>query len=408
MFLLLGKGVANNGCKRLLDKYQIKYDYLNIDEITTCDYEYIVKSPGISLLDPIFRKLKGKIISDIELGYIITHPNIIGVTGSNGKTSVVSMLGYILKERYEVCVCGNIGYSFCDALVDNPNCDYYIVEMSSFQLEATYKLDCIISVILNISMCHLDHHKAFNDYINSKIKIASNQSYKNFTIYNMDDPYLNEIRKKCVSNTIGFSYKSSVSKIYVLNEYIYYQNKRIFKINKNEINYKHKIENYLAVLTTITCLDFNLKKACKLLKRFKDVKYRLNKIDKYIYNDAKSTNCGSTMAAINSLDKIHLICGGYNRGIKINLELKSLQKIRYVYSYGETKNEIKKYFDSYGIKCFSFNTLKDALRSAYIKRFDDEVILYSPMFASFDQYQSYTQRGEEFNMLYNKLKNKTS
>ena len=404
MILLLGKGIANNGCKRLLDKYQIKYDYLNIDELECFSYDYIVKAPGISLRNEIFTKLSGKIISDIELGYIITHPNIIGVTGSNGKTSVVSMLGHILKQKYNICVCGNIGYSFCDALVDNPMCDYYIVEMSSFQLESTYELDCVISVILNISMCHLDHHSTLNDYIVSKMKIAANQSFKNFTIYNMDNSYLNDLKKKCMSNIIGFSYKSSISRIYVLNEYIYYQNKRIFKIKKSELAYKHKIENYLAVLTVISCLDFDLKKACRLLKKFKDVKYRLNKIDDYVYNDAKSTNCGSTMAAINSLDKIHLICGGYNRGIKINLELKALNKIRYVYAYGETKNEIKDYFESYKIKCFSFNTLNDALRSAYIKRFNDEIILYSPMFASFDQYNSYEERGEEFNKIYNKIK----
>ena len=200
MILLLGKGIANNGCKRLLDKYQIKYDYFNISELETYQYEYIVKSPGISLSDEIFKKLNGKIISDIELGYMITHPNIIGITGSNGKTTVSSMLDYILKNKYNVCLCGNIGYSFCDALVDKPGCDYYIVEMSSFQLEATYELDCVVSAILNVSMCHIDHHKSFEKYLEAKTKITSNQSFNNFVVYNLDDPYLKDIKRKTKYN----------------------------------------------------------------------------------------------------------------------------------------------------------------------------------------------------------------
>lgn len=404
MILLLGKGIANNGCKRLLDKYQIKYDYFNISELEKYQYEYIVKSPGISLSDEIFKKLNGKIISDIELGYMITHPNIIGITGSNGKTTVSSMLDYILKNKYNVCLCGNIGYSFCDALVDKPGCDYYIVEMSSFQLEATYELDCVVSAILNVSMCHIDHHKSFEKYLEAKTKITSNQSFNNFVVYNLDDPYLKDIKRKTLANLVGFSYKSSIGKIYRLNEYIYYQNKIIFKIKKNELNYKHKIENYLAVLSILKCIDFNLNKACKDLKKFKDVKFRLNRIDKYIYNDAKSTNCASTMAAINSLDKIHLICGGYNRNISINLDLGALNKIKVVYAYGQTKELVFDYFNQYGIVCFKFENLNDAFRSAYIKRFNDENILYSPMFASYDQYNSYNERGEEFNSIYKKIK----
>ncbi|MBE6137241.1 MAG: UDP-N-acetylmuramoyl-L-alanine--D-glutamate ligase [Erysipelotrichaceae bacterium] len=403
--LLLGKGVANNGCKRLLDKHHISYDYLNIDELSNFDYDYIVKSPGITLHDEVFKMLKGKIISDIELAYILEKPYIIGVTGSNGKTSVASMLGHILSYKYNVCVCGNIGYSVCDALVDK-NADMYIVELSSFQLETVSNLDCNISIITNISLCHLDHHLSMNKYVNAKLNICKYQDYSHYTIYNLDNPYLKDISKITMCKAIGFSFDSSITRVYVLNEYIYYKNKRIYKLSKNELAYRHKIENYLAVLTAVSLLDFNMKKAAKLLRKFKDVEFRLNKISDYIYNDAKSTNCASTNAALSALDNVHLICGGYSRGIEIYLDKSNLEKIKYVYAYGESKYEVKFYFENLGIKCFIFETLEEAFRSAYIKRDGTENILYSPMFASYDQYSSYKERGNEFNNVYFKLTKK--
>ncbi len=401
---MLGKGIANNGCKRLLDKHLIEYDYLNIQELKELEYDYIVKSPGICLDDEVFQRLKGKVISDIELCYILEHPYIIGVTGSNGKTSVVSMLGHILSYKYDVVVCGNIGYSVCDAVVDHSNADIFIVELSSFQLEAIETLDCNISVILNISLCHLDHHKTLSNYIEAKTNIAKKQGFNHYSIYNMDNPYLKDLSKSILSTPVGFSYRSTISRIYVLNDYIYYKNKRIYKLSRDDLACKHKIENYLAVLTVISLLNFNLKRACKLLKNFREIRYRLTKIDAYTYNDAKSTNCASTVAAINSLNNIHLICGGYDRGMDIYLDVGCLSRLVAVYAYGETRNRVKEYFCERNIECYSFLTLEEALRSAYIKRKDKENILYSPMFASFDQYSSYEERGEEFDKIYFNLK----
>lgn len=382
----------------------IDYDYKNIGELDVWDYDYIVKSPGICLDDEVFSRLSGKVISDIELCYILEHPYIIGVTGSNGKTSVVSMLGHILSYKYDVVVCGNIGYSVCDAAVDYPNADIFIVELSSFQLEAIETLDCNISVILNISLCHLDHHKSLSRYIDAKTAIARKQGFNHYSVYNMDNPYLKDLTKSILSTPVGFSYRSTISRIYVLNDYIYFKNKRIYKLSREDLACKHKIENYLAVLTVISLMNFNIKRACKLLKTFREIRYRLTKIDAHTYNDAKSTNCASTAAAISSLEHIHLICGGYDRGMDIYLDVGCLSRLTAVYAYGETRERVKAFFTDKNIDCYTFITLEEALRSAYIKRKDKENILYSPMFASFDQYESYEQRGEEFDRIYRKLK----
>ena len=165
------------------------------------------------------------------------------------------------------------------------------------------------------------------------------------------------------------------------------------------------IENKIAVLSVISLLNFNLKKAAKILKEFEPVKYRLNKIDSQIYNDAKSTNCASTDCAIKAIGKCILICGGYERNISINLSDEALNNIVMVMAYGESKYNLEKYFSLKKINIFVFDSLEVALKSAYKLKSKNVSILYSPMYASFDQYNSYIERGEEFNRLYKKIKN---
>lgn len=401
--LLLGIGVANLGCARLLDKYYIEYDLKQISEIKSLEeYDLIVKSPGISLYDEIFKDCNAKIISDLELVYLLEPRFIICVTGSNGKTTVSSMLGHVLSKKYKAIVCGNIGYSFADAVLENPDAKIFIVEASSFQLEAIDKFCPNISVLLNASLCHIDHHISFSNYLNAKKNIYRNQSFNDYTIYNADDKLLN--RFECYSNKISFSAKSTLGNIYVLDEYIYYRSKRIYHLSETELMQSHLISNYCAVFAVIHALKYSFRKTRKLIKKFKFLDYRLQKIDEYIYNDAKSTNCASTIAALNSLDEVHLICGGYDRGIDINLPPEVLCKIKSAYVYGQSNDKLFNYFAKNNVICYKFNTLKDAFSYCYSKRKGKENILYSPMHASFDQYKNYQERGMEFNKLYKEKK----
>lgn len=398
--LLLGHGVANDGCMLLLNKYRINYDYLNISEIDTYNYDYIVKSPGILLTDPIFSKLKGFIISDIALGYMLLKPKIIGVTGTNGKTSISTMLYEVLKTKYNVCLCGNIGYSFCKALLDFEDYDYFIVEVSSFQLETALPLDFYISIISNINITHLDHHQTLDNYINAKSNIFLHQSLNNYLIYNYDDVLVRRIKNRALSKKISYSTKSHLPDIYILGKYIYYFNKKIYKITDE---YQFKISNIMAVFGALVIMKFNLAKAHKILKKFKDVKYRLTKINDYIYNDAKSTNFASTDMAINSLNgKIRLICGGYDRGMNIVLSNTALDKIVKVYAYGDSKDRIVKFMSEKNIMVSSYCNLTLAYSDAIKEKEEQDIILYSPMFASIDQYKSYVERGIEFDNLVKK------
>lgn len=403
--LLLGHGIANDGCKSLLEKNEIKFDYLNLDELNDLKYDYVIKSPGICLDEIKDKNIEGKIISDLELFNMFCRGFVIVVTGSNGKTSVVTMLGKILETKYKVCVCGNIGYSCCQALVDNPLSDIYIIEASSFMLETSGALDVNIGVILNISSCHLDHHKNINNYVTSKLNLGVKQSPSHYLVYNIDNSYLKNIERYVCSILVPFGISSTINRVYLLGNNIYFKTKKIYHLSKDEINYKHIIENKIAVLSVISLMNFNLKKAAKILKRFEPVKFRLNKIDNQIYNDAKSTNCASTDCAIKSIGKCILICGGYERNISINLSDEALNNIVMVMAYGESKYNLEKYFSSKKINIFVFNSLKEALENAYKAKNKNVSILYSPMYASFDQYNSYNERGEEFNRLYKIIKN---
>lgn len=395
--LLLGHGIANDGCQALLNKYHINYDYYDIKDVFSNNYDYIVKSPGIPLDEPIFLKLNGKVISDISLGYMLLKPKIIGITGTNGKTSISTMLYEVLKTKYKVCLCGNIGYSFCLALTNFDLYDYFIVEVSSFQLETTLPLDFYISVISNINVTHLDHHKTLDNYINAKSNIFINQSLNNYLIYNYDDVLVRRIKNKALSKQISYSTNSHLSDIFILGNYIYYFNKKIYSIT-NEYNFK--ISNIMAVFGVLTVMKFNLHKASKILKKFKDVKYRLTKINDFIYNDAKSTNFNSTDAALNSINgKIRLICGGYDRGMNIVLSNTALDKIIKVYAYGGAKERIVKFMSERNILVSSFSNLSLAYTALIKEKGEQDIILYSPMFASYDQYKSYVERGIEFDNL---------
>jgi UDP-N-acetylmuramoylalanine--D-glutamate ligase len=399
--LLLGHGIANDGCKRLLEYENIKFDYFEINEVVNT-YDLIVKSPGISLFNPFFNGRSEEVISDIELAYRFRNIYTICITGTNGKTTVASMIYHILKDNCKTVLCGNIGYSICDAVIDNGDDAIYVVEASSFQLESTVNFDPDIMVILNINPHHLDHHKTLEHYVKSKLKPAINTSEDKYTIYSLDSPYLSVIKKNNKRNLISFSKEKMISDVYLFDGFIYYRNKRIYRIKKG--TYSYVINNYMAVIGVLSVLNLNVKKEIRKLKHFKNVKYRMEKLTNNIYNDAKSTNQYSTIAAISNLDNVLLICGGYDRGERLVISNDILSKIICVFAYGDSKGKIKKYMNEKNVNCLVYDKLVEAFDASYQMLDDKKTLLYSPMFASYDQYKSFEKRGYEFEELVLKKK----
>ena len=403
--LILGKGVSNDGVKMLLENDGIDYDYLNVDEVNNYDYDYVVKAPGIPYDNEVIKKFincNKVVVTDLELGMKLRKKYYILVTGSNGKTTTVSLINHMLNEKLKTVLCGNIGYSFCRALVEHPNAEIFIVEASSFQLENS-NISPNISVLLNVNPCHLDHHSSFKEYVLSKERITINQNKDSFFIYNLSDVYCKNISTKSKSKLIGFSIESILGKCFVFNGWIYYENVKVYKINKELLSKEYLLLDYMAAISVVMVLNkIKVRKIRKKLNCFSEIEYRMTKYNDYVYNDAKSTNPYSTIAAIKCLDNIFLICGGYDRKENLNCLKPYLNKIKKVYTYGQTKNKIYNFMTVNNVEIEVFNSLKDAFTKA-LKDRSNEVILFSPMYASFDEYKNYVERGLYFDNLCHEL-----
>lgn len=397
--LVLGTGVANDGVVMLLKEEGLDYDYLNIDEVMTFDYQFVVKAPGIPMTEPIiqgFLKKNIRVITDVELAFLLRKKFYIGVTGSNGKTTTVSLIKHILSVKYKTIACGNIGYSLCRALVEHKDAEIFVVELSSFQLEASL-IDFNISVLLNVHPCHLDHHTSYKEYIDSKANLCKNQSSSHYCVYHMDDPILREMVKSNSAEQISFSRNSYLAKCYIFDEHIYFQNKKILKINPSLKEKTFFLEDVMAAISAVSLVKgISSKIIREQMKSFEEIEYRLTKINSFIYNDAKSTNPYSTMAALECFDSVELICGGYDRKENLDCLKSSLTKLKRVYAYGQTKGKIEKYMQDNNVECLAFNSLDEAFEKAYLDR-KEEIILFSPMFASFDGFKNYIERGKYFN-----------
>ena len=382
--LLIGRGISNISLKKELEKkHKVTFaieQYEELDDfsiykkdVNINDYDLFFISPGIGNNDELYLKLKenNKPISS-ELEYALDklkNNKIIAITGSNGKTTVASLLSYVLtKKHVKHVLAGNIG----DPLINYINIDkdtLIILEVSSFQLERLNYLKPYISIITNITPNHLDRH-TLNEYINLKKKIYSKQDNNDYLITNFT------------------TYK----------KYKFKSKSKLIKINKSIINSKylrgnHNRYNINFVIKVLKILK--IKKYIKDIKSFKGVKYRLEYLGKYnktnIYNDAKSTTIYSTIEAIKLLKKnTLLILGGKNKNIDYSI-IKNY-KIKEIIIYGE---EAK--FTNLNIK--KFNTLKDVFiyLNDNINNFKN--ILYSPGFQSLDQYKNYKERGKEFERL---------
>lgn len=403
--LVLGKGVANDGVVLLLEDEHLEYDYLNLDEVNEYEYDLVVKAPGIRLSESVIEKFlehKIQVITDVELAFMLRKKFYIGVTGSNGKTTTVSLITHILSAKYKVVACGNIGYSVCKALVEHPEADIFVVELSSFQLE-TSKLDFNISVLLNVHPCHLDHHNSYKDYIDSKANLCKFQSSNHFCIYHLDDPILRDIVKSIDAESISFSRSSYLAKCYIHEGYVYNNKKKIIRIEKNLIDKPFLLEDVMASIAAVSLVKGITPKVIKdQLKTFEEVEYRLTKINDFIYNDAKSTNPYSTMAALECFEEVELVCGGYDRKENLACLKNALPKLKRVYAYGQTKDKVRTYMEENKVECLTFDSLDEAFTKAYHDR-KEEIILFSPMFASFDHFKNYIERGKYFNEIAMKI-----
>lgn len=377
-------------------------------------FDIMIKNPGIKYDHPTVLKAKDlgiKVINEVELAYkyMNKNVNIIGVTGSNGKTTTVTLIYNIMKEAgLPVHLGGNIGTPLCNFVKDIKENDYLVMEISDHQLCDMYNFKTNVSVLTNIYEVHTDFHDSHEKYVQTKKKIFNNHTKKDIAIINFDNKEAVDISKDINSTKYYFS-KNNKQNVYLDNNAIYYQGKKVIDCSDIKLKGMHNYENIMAAISAVKVYNVEDEVICKVLRSFGGVEHRIEYVDTIdgvdYYNDSKATNCESTKIALKSFNQSTLlILGGLDRGHSFDDLTPCMNNVTYVACYGETKSRIKEYCDRIGIDCGVFDNLNKATMACYEKAQKGDVVLLSPACASWDQYKKFEDRGDEFKQLVKSLK----
>ncbi|WP_026895190.1 UDP-N-acetylmuramoyl-L-alanine--D-glutamate ligase [Clostridiisalibacter paucivorans] len=396
-------------CK--LSDYNIKYA-LGYNDMSLEGIDMVVKSPGVPMDLNIIKKAVEsgiEVITDIELAYRITEIPFIAITGTNGKTTTTTLVGEIFKNAgFNVKVTGNIGVGILWELVNNKDIDIFIIEASSFQLESTKYFKPKVAVITNITPDHINWHKDFKNYINSKKKIFRNQTKEDFIVLNYDDDLLKSLEKEIDSKVIFFTQKHKIKNgIYLNNNYIVYDydNEFVKVMDYRDIKMPgmHNLENSMAAIATAKAMGIKWETIIYTLKTFEGVEHRLEFVDDVngisFYNDSKGTNPDASIKAIEALNKpITLIAGGYDKGSDFEDFINAFNgKVDNIILLGETKEKIRKAAIKLGFNnIYIVKDMEEAVLKGYQISNSPHTVLLSPACASWDMYNSYEERGRHF------------
>lgn len=372
------------------------------------DVDLIVKNPGIPYSTNLLSEALKRdipIITEIELTYqIISNQNLIGITGSNGKTTTTSLLSQMFKEDKQALeTAGNIGRVSIEVAEKLTDKDSLLLELSSFQLQGTKEFKPHIAALLNLYEAHIDYHGSFSKYCEAKANIFRNQSENDYLIYNYDDEAVSKVIKNAKSKLVPFSLKSKLENGAWADEtHIYFKNEAI--MNKSEIVLvgDHNIANILAAVAIAKLSKVKNESIQNVLKTFSGVKHRLQFVDKkngrYFYNDSKATNILATEQALKSFKSpTILLAGGLDRGDDFSSLIPYLKNVKTMVLFGQTKEKLKAVAEKVGITdVYLVETMKDAVLAAYNSSNKDDVILLSPACASWDQYKTFEDRGNLF------------
>jgi UDP-N-acetylmuramoylalanine--D-glutamate ligase len=403
-------GKIKDKYKNVLIQKGIEWEELHHSEDKIFEAIEVIKSPGIPQTIPLILELKKKgipIISEIEFAFRYTNSKIIAITGSNGKTTTTLLLGHILKKAgLNVCVAGNVGDSFA-LQVANENHDYYVLELSSFQLDGIIDFKPDIAIILNITPDHLNRYNEDMElYIKSKLRITKNQDKNDYLIYCSDDQNINKYLEQENTNLLPFSIQKEHQRgaCLVDDELNINVNKTPFKMNIQQLALqgKHNIYNSMAAAISSRILDLSKEVIRESLVDFKNVEHRLERVIKVhgieFINDSKATNVNSTWYALESMIKPTIwIVGGVDKGNDYSSLLSLVSdKVKAIICLGEQVDSIKNAFSEKGVEIYFATNMKEAVNFSYQLGEKGDAVLLSPACASFDLFENYEHRGVEF------------
>ncbi|MEG2847413.1 MAG: UDP-N-acetylmuramoyl-L-alanine--D-glutamate ligase [Bacilli bacterium] len=385
----------------------------NPSKLLDDSFDILVKNPGINYKQKCVVKAKNHniaIINEVEVAYNLLPKSvkIIGVTGSNGKTTTTTLIYEMLKgAKKSVHLGGNIGIPVVSILKNIKKNDILVLEISSHQLQDLKNFNCYINILTNLSEVHLDFFENYENYKNYKKRIFKNNTKDDIAILNYDNQDVLSLTKNINAKKLYFS---TVKKqdAYIENNKIYYKNELIITTDDIRLQGLHNYENIMCAIMTVKQFGVTNETIKEVLNNFYGVEHRLEFVTKInnrcFYNDSKATNIKSTSIALNSFSvPIILLLGGLDRGHSFQGLTPYLSHVKQIISYGETKERIKQYADTINIDCVIVNNLEEATKVAYNLSEEGDIILLSPACASWDQYSSFEQRGEEFKKIINEL-----
>ncbi len=437
-FLVIGTGLSgyatcefllSKGAKVILTDIKAK-DQLNIDNFINKEnfkgifggqpplsildeIDYIIVSPGVSFDIPIIKKAHERnieLLSEIELSYRLSKGKIIAITGTNGKTTTTSMVGEIFKYGgKDSYVVGNIGLPMISKVDNSRDDTFFIVEVSSFQLEGIKEFHPDISAILNITPDHLNRHKTMDNYIGQKSKVFVNQGSDDITILNADNPISLSFKEEVNSRVVLFSQMSTLEKgIFVENNNIVIINEEgekleVCPVSNIKVLGGHNLENALAAVAISYYAGISVEGIRKGISEFKGVEHRIERVAMIsgieFINDSKGTNPESSIKAIEAMEKpIILIGGGMDKGSDFTEFVASFKdRVKYLILLGQTADVIENAARKQGFTSIKkVDSIEDGVLFSFEIADKGDVVLLSPGCASWDMYTSYEERGNIF------------
>lgn len=375
-------------------------------ELLDENFELMVKNPGIRYDNQMVARAIEKnipVITEVELAYMISDAPIIGITGSNGKTTTTTMIAETLNNGGKSgLLSGNIGFPASEVSQTATDKDTLVMELSSFQLMGTDTFHPHMAVITNLMPTHIDYHGSFEEYVAAKWNIQKNMTAEDYLVLNFNQDLAKELAQKTAAQVVPFSTTEKVDGAYLDGDTLYFKDEAIMKASEIGVPGSHNVENALATIAIAKLSGIANEAIKETLSHFSGVKHRLQALGEVngikFYNDSKSTNILATQKALSGFDnsKVILIAGGLDRGNEFDELVPDITGVKLMVILGESAFRVKRAADKAQVPYVDAKDVADATHIAYSKAEAGDVVLLSPANASWDMYKSFEVRGDEF------------
>lgn len=383
-------------------------------ELLDEDFALMVKNPGIPYSNPmVARALEKKlpVITEVELAYLVSEAPIIGITGSNGKTTTTTMIAEVLQAGSQsALLSGNIGFPASSVAQTATAEDVLVMELSSFQLMGVETFRPHIAVITNLMPTHLDYHGDFDSYIAAKWHLQDCMSEEDYLVLNFNQELGKTLAQQTRATVVPFSTEETVDGAYLLDGQLYFKGELIMAAGDIGVPGSHNVENALAAIAVAKLSGISNRAIRTALSAFSGVRHRLQYVGEInqvaFYNDSKSTNILATQKALSGFEnaKVILIAGGLDRGNEFDELVPDIKGLKEMIVLGQSAERVKRAANKAGVVTQEAEGLKEAVQKAFAAAESGDTVLLSPANASWDMFPNFEVRGDCFIQAFEELK----